>query len=243
MHRAGLPATVVWAIALLAAGPSAQQPPQPPPLSSLPLRLTGVMVDDKSPANSSCFVRCLRSDERHGALRVGDEACGIAEIKEIHSDGLVIRNLQADRVEFLAFPVQATRPPAATEPQTAAPAKAAPPPASSETVAVDISKASVEHYLGNLNEVLASAVAVPHYRDGANGQRVMDGFEMTRIKEGGAAEQLGLQNGDVVLEVNGQALDGIGTAMALLGQVPSMTQAKLAVRRNGQPMTFVINVK
>jgi type II secretory pathway component PulC len=234
------------ALALFAAALPAQQAKPALPASSLPLRLTGVMVDDKAPSNSSCFVRCVRSEERQGTLHVGDVACEVAEIKEIREDGLVLRNLAGDRLEFLAFPPDAGKT-AARQPAPAAPV-AAPPPAAAavpalDAVAVEIPKATVERYLSNLGELLQSALAVPHYSEAASGQRMMDGFEISRIKEGGAAEQVGLQNGDVVLEVNGQPLDSMSTVMALFGRVPTLTQARMIVLRGSQRMTIVINVK
>jgi type II secretory pathway component PulC len=233
--------TVVLLVGMPLPAQETQRPPQLPS-SSLPLRLTGVMVDDKAAANSSCLVRCTRSEERHGALRVGDVACEVAEIKEIREDGLVIRNLDGSRLEFLAFPPDAGK--AGSRADAPAPASArgeedeAPAP-----VAIDLPKASVTHYLSNLGELLQSALAVPHYTEETSGRRTMDGFEISQIRQGGAADQVGLRNGDVVLEVNGQPLDSVASAMALFTRAPSMTQAKVTILRDGQRRELVVNVK
>lgn len=220
---------------------------QPPklPASSLPLQLTGVMADDATPARSLCFVRCLASDERHGALGIGDVACGQAEIKEIRPDVVVIRNVGANRLELLSFPTPVT--PGAASAFSPAPAAdssvasgLSPAPAAAT---VEVPKVTVDKYLAHLDDVLESALAVPHYSESTGGQKTMDGFTISRIKQGGAAEQVGLHDGDVVQEINGQPLDDMVTVMALFGRLPTMTQAKVRLLRAGQPMTVVINVK
>jgi membrane-associated protease RseP (regulator of RpoE activity) len=220
--------------------PSAQPPPALPP-SLLPLRLTGVMVDDKPASNSSCFVRCLRGDERHGALRVGDVACEVAEIKGIREDGIILRNLSTDRLEFLTFPPDATKPAAPREPASAPlPRPGANPP---DTLLIEVPKASVERYLSNLGELLQSALAVPHYREAADGKRVMEGFAISRIQAGGAADQAGLKDGDVVLEVNGQPLDSVATVMSLFNRMANLSQAKVVLLRDSKRLTLVVNVR
>jgi general secretion pathway protein C len=110
-------------------------------------------------------------------------------------------------------------------------------------VTVDLPAQSVEHYLANLPDLLNAASATPRYRDVANGQRVIEGFEIDRIKPGGIVEQMGLRNGDVILELNGEKLDSLVTVMRLFGQAQSMPQAKMTVLRNGQRLTFVFNRK
>ncbi|MCK7510122.1 MAG: PDZ domain-containing protein [Desulfobacterales bacterium] len=45
---------------------------------------------------------------------------------------------------------------------------------------------------------------------------MIDGFTVTQVKPSGAAERLGLRTGDVILDVNGQVLDGMPTVMRLV---------------------------
>jgi membrane-associated protease RseP (regulator of RpoE activity) len=97
--------------------------------------------------------------------------------------------------------------------------------------------------LANLPELLTSAVATPHFREVGNGQSIIEGFELDSIKAASAVDQLGLQNGDVVMEVNGDKLVSAASVLRLFGQAQAMSQAKLTVLRNGQRMTIVVNVK
>jgi type II secretory pathway component PulC len=212
--------------------------------SALPITLLGVAMDSSAPTRSACLVRCAyRGEEQMISLLLatGQRACEVAEIAEIRQHSVVIKNLLTNRLELLTFP----RTGAASSQTTSVPPPAAPPDPvkSPNLVTVEIPKDSMVHYLADLPELLSSALATPHFRDVGNGQSIVEGFEISRIKEAGAAEQLGLQNGDVILEVNGDRLNSAASVLRLLGQAQIMTQAKLIVLRNGQRMTFVVNFK
>jgi type II secretory pathway component PulC len=224
------------AVGLLVAGVPLQ-PATPAPLSALPLRLTGLIVDKDTPARSACLIRCADAAGRGGMFFAGQPACDLAEIQEIREDGVLIKNLVMNRPELLMFP-DAMHPAGAK-----APFPDTVPVALPEAVTVGLPKGAVVRYLNDLPGLLGSAVATPRYRDDAGGQRSIDGYEIGQIRAGGAAEQLGLRNGDVVLEVNGQPLDGMATVMRLFGQLQAMPQTNVVVLRNGHRMTFVLDTK
>jgi type II secretory pathway component PulC len=236
---------VASALGLFSLG--ASQPSAPPlPDSALPVTLLGVAMNATAPAKSACLVHCTYLDQTQttSLLATGERACDVAEIAEIFQRSVVIKNLLTNRLELLTFPRTGAAPSktasAMAEPPEAAPRALEESP---NVVTLDVPKASMNHYLANLPELLGSALATPHYRDAGNGQSIIEGFEINRIKEASAAEQLGLQNGDVVLEVNGDKLDSAASILRLLGQAQTLTHAKLIVLRNGQRMTFVVNMK
>jgi type II secretory pathway component PulC len=198
------------------------------------------MVDQHAAARSACLVRCTEPPERSGLFHVGDRACEVADIKEIRQDGVVIENLLAKRTELLTFPASAAPGPAPPPPESAPEPAAAPAPG---IVAVDLPKDAVARYLADLPGLLESARATPRYRDAGNGQQSIDGYQIDGIRQGSVADQAGLRNGDVVLEVNGQALDGLATVMRVFGELQAAPQAKVTVLRNGQKMTLVLNTK
>jgi type II secretory pathway component PulC len=206
--------------------------------------LVGVMVDSIEPSRSACLIRCTQPIERRSAsmLQAGETACDLAEVSEIRQDMVVIRNLEEHRLELL--PLQETSGSKGVRADVAEP-----PPApivvnqEAGLVTVDVPKSSVDHYLVNLSELLSSAQAVPRFRDTANGQRVIEGFELTQVRARSVVEQVGLKNGDVVVDVNGQALDSLPTVLRLFGQAQSMGQATVTVLRGSQRMTFVFTTK
>jgi type II secretory pathway component PulC len=212
--------------------------------TALPMALVGVMVDSAEPSRSACLIRCTYPKARAGAstLEAGEIACDLAEVREIRLDAVVVRNQLTGQLELL--PLQSGTSANETQSRNAAPA---PEPevvkASPGYVSVDVPKASVDHYLLNLTDQLTSAQATPRFKDVAGGQRAIEGFELRQIRAGSVVEKVGLRNGDVIVEVNGETLDGLPTVMRLFGQAQTMGQATVTVLRGGQWMTFVFTTK
>jgi hypothetical protein len=220
------------------------QPSAAVPRSALPIILIGVALNTAAPSKSACLVRCASPGEEPGTFTFqrGENACGVAEITAVLQNAAVVRNLLTNRLELLTFG------------GSSAPRTAAVPPASSPVpvplvvtqsparVNVTLQRASVDHYARNLSDVLGAALATPHFHD-TDGQRMIDGFELEQIKTGSIVEQLGLKNGDVIAEVNGDKLDSLAAAVRLVGQALPMPQASMTVLRNGQRITFVVNTQ
>jgi membrane-associated protease RseP (regulator of RpoE activity) len=184
------------------------------------------------------------------AFGPGQSVCDVAEVNEILQDGVVVKNLLTSRLELLTFreaEPRATAPPPPADAQPPAPARPAlPPPVvrkSSDVVTIEVPEASVQHYLANLPELLSSARATPRYRKTGFGQSSIDGFEIDQIRQSSVVEQMGLKNGDVILELNGQPLDSLASAIRLFGLAQGMAQSRMTVLRNGQRITFVLNRK
>jgi type II secretory pathway component PulC len=227
------------AIGLVLLGLPLQTPP-PPPYSVLPLDLVGVIVSTAVPSNSVCLIRCTYPSKKDDIFRTGQKTFEYAEILEIRRDGVVIRNLVTNLSEFLTFAKNKPFVAAAPKPPAPAPAVLAKSP---DAFRIELPKDTISYYLKNLPELLNSAFAAPRYVDGKNGERVVQGFEISRIKEASIVEQMGLRNGDVILDVNGEPLDGMATVMRLLGGIQNAPQAKMTVLRGGQKMSFVIDRK
>jgi type II secretory pathway component PulC len=226
----------LWAATL---GAGLAQPPAEPPPTSLPLRLTGILFDDARPARSACLIECLAQPGRRGLFTAGQSACDIAEIAEIRQGVVVIRNIAAGRLEGLRLPdaPAASTPP----PRREAPPAAEAPPADPASIVVPRSSASAA--LTNLPELLSSALAVPKYRENASGQQVVEGFEVVEVKPSGAADRLGLKSGDVILEVNGQLLDGMPTVLRLFGELQATERVTLTIVRDGRRMNVTFDTR
>lgn len=232
-------AAAVSALIQAAAGAPALPSQAPLAPSALPIRLTGILFDQAQPGRSACLIRCVAQPGRQGIFLVGERACDVVEIREILSDAVVVENLEAKRLERLTFPgatpASVTPPPAAESVVEAEPAP--------EPVQVAVPREAVQAAIANLPELLSSAFAVPRYREIEGGQRVIDGFTVTQVKPSGAAERLGLRSGDIILDVNGQVLDGMPTVMRLFSQLQATPQVTVTVLRDGRRMNVVFNTK
>jgi type II secretion system protein C len=232
----------IAALMVASAGAAAAAPVQPAqatlPVSTLPLRLTGIVLDDVRPDRATAFIHCVSQGGRRGMFRVGDQPCNLAEIREIREDAVVLRNLESDRLELLPLP-EAVRSTGLTR-QPAPPASAD---SRADAPSLELPRETVRAVLANLPDLLSSARAVPRYTDAPGGARVIEGFEVTEVAPSGAAERLGLRRGDVILDVNGQLLDGMPTVMRLFGEMASMTRVTLTVLRDGRRLSVSFDTK
>jgi len=69
------------------------------------------------------------------------------------------------------------------------------------------------------------------------------GVEITNIEEGSPAAKAGLQKGDVVLEFNGQRVEGTEQFVRLVRETPAGRQIKLSVNRGGAAQTVTATVE
>ena len=69
------------------------------------------------------------------------------------------------------------------------------------------------------------------------------GVEITRVEEGSPAEKAGLKSGDVVLEYNGQRVEGMEQFGRLVRETPPAREVKLMISRNGATQTVTATVQ
>src|SRR5579863_2990149 len=69
------------------------------------------------------------------------------------------------------------------------------------------------------------------------------GVEITRVEEGSPAEKAGLKSGDVVLEYNGQRVEGMEQFGRLVRETPPAREVKLIIGRNGATQTVTATVQ
>jgi serine protease Do len=69
------------------------------------------------------------------------------------------------------------------------------------------------------------------------------GVEITSVTEGGPADKAGIKAGDVVLEYNGQPVEGMAQFQRLVRETPAGRQVKVEVWRNGAAITLTAAVE
>ena len=87
-------------------------------------------------------------------------------------------------------------------------------------------------------KVLQDAKASPNVVNGK-----LRGFVLTRIREDSIYRKSGLQNGDIVEEINGVLLTDTAQAIKLLNSLRNESEIELRVVRSGNPLNFEINVQ
>lgn len=98
---------------------------------------------------------------------------------------------------------------------------------------IAISKQEVTQSLGDLKSIMSQAVVRPFFAGG-----VQQGFVVSNIVPGSLYQKLGLQNGDVVIDVNSKKLESADDILQLVNVMQAGGSVSVNLLRNGQNETI-----
>ncbi|NMO20560.1 hypothetical protein HPC49_32080 [Pyxidicoccus fallax] len=104
--------------------------------------------------------------------------------------------------------------------------------------AYEVPRADVHDAFSRLEEVAMQARVVPAFRDGEP-----QGFKLFAIKPESIYEKLGLQNGDVLQQVNGMSLKTPQSAMNAFESLREVRHIEVDLERGGTPLRKVYDVR
>lgn len=189
------------------------------------MRLFGVRADGAGGGSAIIGL----ADGRQVSVGVGEEIEPGLILRSVAGDHVVMaRGESLSRLMFTELPMgAATPPPPPAEQQVVTPQGAAPAEASQ---AAAPSGPSVDPA-----RLMAQAALRPRMQGlGING------FTVSGTGDGSALAAAGLRSGDVILAVNGQALDSPARIAGLRGQLSNSTSAEIRFERNGVEQTTTI---
>ncbi len=167
------------------------------------------------------------ADGRQVSVGVGEEVEPGLILQSVGSDHVSLsRGGSVSRLIFSDAPVGAAPPP--------------PPPAEAQTVAPPV-QAVVTAPAGPVVDP-ASFMGQASLRPRMQGLR-MNGFTVSATGDGAVLRAAGLQSGDVIVAVNGQALDNPARLAGLRSQLSSATSAEIRFERDGQVQTTTIRTR
>lgn len=124
-------------------------------------------------------------------------------------------------------------PPTPLRPPPAAPAEA------SATSGQSMERKEVERRLGQEMSRILSETAVVSLAESGRGP----GVSLTRVAEGTLLTDVGLRVGDVLLSVNGVAIDSLATLISLWPRFQNENQVTAVVLRGGQPTSLTVTLR
>ena len=98
---------------------------------------------------------------------------------------------------------------------------------------ITLNRKNIQDSLQNINQLLTQVRIQPHFKDG-----VADGLAVSRLKRGSIFSKLGIRNGDILQQINGNALNSPEEIYGFYEELKSGTQASLQLSRRGRPKTF-----
>jgi len=200
------------------------QGPRPITLSPLHIKLLGTVV---SKTHAAAIIAPAQGGEQR-VYFVGDSIQPGVILQTVEAEAIVVeRGGKLERisleqgVKLTATPMQQTSP--TTSPATSAtrtPAK---------VTQKKMRRDHLQKQLQNFPALLSQARVIPHMSQGKPA-----GFTISDIVPGSLYQQAGLQNGDIILSVNGKQITGAKQAMSMYQALQSAAAIDLELVRAGQ---------
>jgi general secretion pathway protein C len=174
--------------------------------------------------------------------RLDEEIPGGGIIEEIQRNQVTIRNRDQSLTTLMLHDQESL--PSRVAPSKVEPSRAETSPTTTGEVKEVgenrwlISRNTIESVRENFADQLRLAQMQPRTVDGKT-----DGFLIQRINPRSLLVKLGLQRGDVIIDVNNIKLDSPEKALQVFQQLREARQISVAVERNGQPMSFSYEIE
>ena len=220
------------------------------PKSNLGLELMGVIFGG-DPEVGLAMIKDTRKNRVRSYL-VGDEINRGVNLKEVYEERVVILNkgrmeyLPLERQEIVRVHRGKKKPSRSSSQPGLAPLASGPvaesfkePGFEREGTDITLSQQYKENLLGpQLQKVLQDAKAEPNLVGGQ-----LNGFKLTRIREGSIYQKAGFQSGDVVYEINGIPLRDAAGAIRLLQSLRNENEIEARVGRGGQQFNMLVRIQ
>jgi type II secretory pathway component PulC len=99
-------------------------------------------------------------------------------------------------------------------------------------------RTEVANTMQNPAQLFAQMRALPHFVNGKT-----DGFSISNVAAGSVFEQLGLQNGDLLTEIDGKPVTNPMQAMGLMTAVQTASSIDLTIQRGGSPTKVHLDLR
>ncbi len=205
-----------------------------PVKTTLPFNLIGTMILS-DPERSIATIQDTQANQVY-PVRIEDEIPGKARIIKVEPTRVIFLNLTSQRREYSELPEDLL----AITPKVAVGNTAAPKTPGIEQLAPNqfaINRGEVDRALGDLNNILTQARAVPNFENG-----VPNGYKLFQIVPGSIYDKLGLKNGDVIAGLDGQPINDPGKAFEMLNRLKESSHMELQVKRDGRTQTNAYDI-
>lgn len=226
----------------------APEPPPPPPdvpTTPLPLRLVGIMAGTKATSPRFAIIESTGSPPGQAVYQVGDSVQQVFIVDILPSCVVLDRGGGQQKLCFEKDAGTAPAPGAAPRVAVTAPA---PPPqpggaGGADIVRVDtgtwqVKREKLLEHFANVGSLSSQATITPYF---VQGQQL--GFRLSQIRAGGVLQQIGLQEGDVLQQVNGLAIHSPQEALQAYQQLQTESTVRLSILRNNSPTTLTYEIR
>lgn len=232
-----------------------EAPPTPPPKpTELRLRLWGVAVRDTG--DSYCIIEDLTTRQQE-LYRVNDVVAQVATVKKVEWQRVILERDGVEEILQLEDPTAV----ASSVPRVGARGGARSVAARARSRAAnnrsddsgggggpagsdikveqlgdgeyEIARDEVDAALDNMSQLFTQVRAVPHFQGGKS-----TGFRLFAIRQGSLFDKIGLRNGDIIQEINGNDISDPSRALGLFNQLRNESNITARIIRNKEEKTL-----
>jgi general secretion pathway protein C len=224
-------------------------PPQPaaPVVEKIDLQLDLIGVSTASPGKPPYAIIADRSGQQ-GVFKLGQQVGDAGKLVEVDKDRVLIDH-NGKRIavvlpeNVMPGPVEAAVP--QSPPEEDASADDADADDAYEPNVEDlgdnryrIPRATLDHSMGNLSQILTQIRAIPNIQNGKT-----TGFALSEIEPGSVFDEMGLEEGDLLRSINGQPMNDPAMAMQMMSSLRNANQISIQVLREGHPTTLTYQIQ
>ncbi|WP_022852194.1 type II secretion system protein N [Limisalsivibrio acetivorans] len=108
---------------------------------------------------------------------------------------------------------------------------------SASTDKITIPREDFVEQMGDINSIIKSVLMRPYERGGE-----LIGYRLTRMRKDSVLRRVGLQNGDVLMRINGQELKTPEVLFGMMGSVEDISAVTLDIERKGEKKTIFVEI-
>ncbi len=187
----------------------------------------------------------IRSEQQLQQIREGETLLGKAKVDRIERLKLIVKNLNTGECEAIenADFAKMNRPvdvKVMSKSQSKAYKQSLKKIKGIENKGNDfqIERSFLKDKLSDINSILTQARGIPMRNpDGSYSFKIVD------VEPGGVFAYLGVQNGDIITQINGKAIKDINEVMNYFGKVTSLSSLNLTISRGGEEVTQNYKIK
>jgi type II secretory pathway component PulC len=198
--------------------------------SSLPIKLVNTIVLQDS-VKSIASVQ-VRGDSLLMEFRIGDKINDLAKLDRIERSKLIIKNLKNGSCEAIENAKDETLSPIAVM----SPSKSKQYKQNKKKIkgiendgnSFSIDKSFLKEKMSNISDILTQARGIQiNNPDGTISFKIVD------IEPGGVFAYLGIENNDIITQINGESISDLNAVMGLFGKIGNVDKLNLTVKRGG----------
>jgi general secretion pathway protein C len=228
--------------------PRAAEPPPPPlevPATPLPLKLVGIIAGKQAQAPRFAIIESTGSPPGQAVYQVGDSVQQVFIVDILPGCVVLDRGGGQQKLCFEKDAGSASAPGATPRAAAVAPAPALQPgdAGAADIVRVDtgtwqVRREKLLENFANVGSLSSQATVTPYF---VQGQQL--GFRLSRLRTGSVLQQIGLQEGDVLQQVNGLDIHTPQEALQAYQQLQTESTMRLSILRNNSPTTLTYEIR